>query len=108
MGSDQTRRLSIKDIAKKHPLEQAYNRFFRVKNSNIENKMARANRHYISGHVWHLTHRCHKRFGNSRDMIPNFKFKYHLPANPMITEQANEPDRACLSGVFEGAWLIKV
>ncbi|MFO7559037.1 MAG: transposase [Desulfobacterales bacterium] len=23
--------------------------------------MARANRHYIPGHVWHLTHRCHKR-----------------------------------------------
>lgn len=23
--------------------------------------MARANRHYIPGHIWHLTHRCHKR-----------------------------------------------
>ena len=23
--------------------------------------MARANRHFIPGHVWHLTHRCHKR-----------------------------------------------
>ena len=23
--------------------------------------MARANRHYIPGYVWHLTHRCHKR-----------------------------------------------
>lgn len=23
--------------------------------------MARAKRHYISGHVWHITHRCHKR-----------------------------------------------
>ena len=23
--------------------------------------MARAKRHYIPGHVWHLTHRCHKR-----------------------------------------------
>ncbi len=23
--------------------------------------MARANRHYVAGHVWHLTHRCHKR-----------------------------------------------
>ena len=22
--------------------------------------MARANRHFIPGHVWHLTHRCHK------------------------------------------------
>ena len=33
--------------------------------------MARANRHFISGHVWHLTHRCHKRefllkFGKDR------------------------------------------
>jgi len=23
--------------------------------------MARANRHYLPGHVWHITHRCHKR-----------------------------------------------
>lgn len=23
--------------------------------------MPRANRHYIPGHVWHITHRCHKR-----------------------------------------------
>jgi REP element-mobilizing transposase RayT len=23
--------------------------------------MARANRHYIPGCVWHITHRCHKR-----------------------------------------------
>jgi putative transposase len=22
--------------------------------------MPRANRHYLSGHVWHITHRCHK------------------------------------------------
>ncbi len=32
--------------------------------------MARAKRHYITGHVWHITHRCHKReflFKFSRD-----------------------------------------
>lgn len=23
--------------------------------------MARAKRHYLPGHVWHLTHRCHKK-----------------------------------------------
>ncbi len=23
--------------------------------------MARANRHYVPGHIWHVTHRCHKR-----------------------------------------------
>jgi len=23
--------------------------------------MARAKRHFIQGHVWHITHRCHKR-----------------------------------------------
>ena len=23
--------------------------------------MARAKRHYITGHIWHITHRCHKR-----------------------------------------------
>ena len=33
--------------------------------------MARANRHYIRGYVWHITHRCHKKefllkFGRDR------------------------------------------
>jgi putative transposase len=23
--------------------------------------MARANRHFLPGHIWHITHRCHKR-----------------------------------------------
>ena len=23
--------------------------------------MARAKRHYLPGHIWHITHRCHKR-----------------------------------------------
>lgn len=23
--------------------------------------MPRANRHFLPGHVWHLTHRCHER-----------------------------------------------
>jgi len=23
--------------------------------------MPRASRHYIPGHVWHITHRCHKK-----------------------------------------------
>ncbi len=23
--------------------------------------LARAHRHYIPGHIWHITHRCHKR-----------------------------------------------
>ena len=23
--------------------------------------MSRANRHFLPGHVWHITHRCHKR-----------------------------------------------
>jgi len=27
----------------------------------IRIKMARANRHFVSGYAWHLTHRCHKR-----------------------------------------------
>ncbi|VAW65047.1 Transposase and inactivated derivatives [hydrothermal vent metagenome] len=23
--------------------------------------MPRANRHFLQGHVWHITHRCHKK-----------------------------------------------
>lgn len=45
-------------------LKRGYNRFFEAKKGVIEKgagQMARANRHYIAGHVWHLTHRCHKK-----------------------------------------------
>ncbi|MCD6584670.1 MAG: transposase [Desulfobacteraceae bacterium] len=49
--------------------------------------MARANRHYIPGYVWHLTHRCHKReflFKFAKDRLRwmqwlyEAKKKYHL------------------------------
>jgi len=42
--------------------------------------MARANRHYIPGVVWHLTHRCHKRefllkFMKDRDCWMSWLYK---------------------------------
>jgi putative transposase len=47
---------------------------FRAKNTLLREEhgqMARAKRHYLPGHVWHLTHRCHKKefllkFGRDR------------------------------------------
>ena len=44
-------------------LSGANNALFRGKKSLFRqaHKMARAKRHYIPGHVWYLTHRCHKR-----------------------------------------------
>ena len=57
--------------------------------------MARANRHYIPGYVWHLTHRCHKRefllkFVKDRDCwlgwLYNAKKNYGLTIlNYMVT-----------------------
>lgn len=38
-----------------------YNVLFEVKNGDIAISMARAKRHYILGHIWHITHRGHKR-----------------------------------------------
>jgi len=38
--------------------------FFGVKNKLLREQhgqMARAKRHYLTGHVWHITHRCHKK-----------------------------------------------
>ena len=49
--------------------------------------MARANRHFIPGHIWHLTHRCHKRefllkFSKDRNRWMELLFKagqrYHV------------------------------
>ena len=42
--------------------------------------MARANRHYISGYVWHITHRCHKKefllnFGRDKKLWLNWLFE---------------------------------
>ena len=28
---------------------------------NMDHQMARANRHFLSGYVWHITHLCHKK-----------------------------------------------
>ena len=57
--------------------------------------MARAKRHYIPGHVWHITHRCHKRefllkFAKDRkawlDWLLKAKRRYHLVVlNYMVT-----------------------
>lgn len=42
--------------------------------------MPRANRHYLPGHVWHLTHRCHKsefllKFGRDRTRWVSWLFE---------------------------------
>ena len=42
--------------------------------------MPRANRHYLPNHVWHLTHRCHKRefllkFGRDRSRWLSWLFE---------------------------------
>ena len=42
--------------------------------------MARANRHFIPGYIWHLTHRCHKRefllkFARDRNRWVEFLFE---------------------------------
>jgi len=37
---------------------------FGVKNTRLREQygqIASAKRHYLPGHVWHLTHRCHKK-----------------------------------------------
>jgi hypothetical protein len=37
---------------------------FRAKNALLRKEywqMARAKRHFLPGHVWHITHRCHKK-----------------------------------------------
>lgn len=31
--------------------------------------MPRANRYFLPGHIWHITHRCHK-----QDFLPNFAY----------------------------------
>jgi putative transposase len=57
--------------------------------------MARAKRHYIPGHIWHITHRCHKRefllkFAKDRQSWRYWLFtakkRYHLVIlNYMVT-----------------------
>ena len=42
--------------------------------------MPRANRHFLPGHVWHITHRCHKKdfllkFARDRDCWRHWLFE---------------------------------
>jgi putative transposase len=49
--------------------------------------MARANRHYIPGHVWHLTHRCHKReflFKFAKDRLRWMQWLYEARKNHQL------------------------
>ena len=56
MGSDRTRRLSIKEIAKKTPLKRVYNRFLGVKKSIIEipNRIGYSNKPNEDGQTAYL------------------------------------------------------
>lgn len=41
--------------------------------------MAKANRHYLPAHVWHLTHRCHRRellLQFAKDRLPWIQWLY--------------------------------
>ena len=40
--------------------------------------MARANRHFISGYIWHITHRCHKKEFLLKLVRDKQKWKYWL------------------------------
>ena len=42
--------------------------------------MPRANRHFLPGHVWHITHRCHQRafllkFARERDCVGRLEMR---------------------------------
>jgi REP element-mobilizing transposase RayT len=50
--------------------------------------MGRANRHYIPGQIWHLTHRCHKKeylFKFSKDRHQWMKNLYVVKKNFGLT-----------------------
>jgi hypothetical protein len=62
--------------------------------------MARAKRHYLAGHTWHITHRCHKgefllKFAKDRRRYLQWLWedRYHAPAV--------ETDRHLLQGFVE-------
>ncbi len=45
--------------------------------------MARAKGHYLPGHVWHITHRCHKKefllkFSRDRKRLIEWLFEIHF------------------------------
>ena len=74
--------------------------------------MARANRHYIPGYGWHITHRCHKRessvglSGQRRDVIESGE-GYQLresPASYKVLFEAENEDFVPENTVF---WDVK-
>jgi hypothetical protein len=62
-GSDQSNMLKIYCIVKNYFKNRVNNPLFEAKIEHIGKRQwpDRANRHFVPGQVWHLTHRCHKR-----------------------------------------------
>ncbi len=54
--------------------------------------MARANRHFLSGYVWHITQRCHKR---------EFLLKFARDRRPEWTESIAVGGEAFVRGIKE-------
>lgn len=79
--------------------------------------MARANRHFMPGYIWHITHRCHKReflfkFSRDRDRWLQLLFKarkrYHLSIlNYIVTSNHNHliVARLTVSGLNSAALI---
>ena len=55
--------------------------------------MARANRHYIPGYVWHITHQCHKREFLLTGECPAGGVKGHyrktIPCREVLSQQGD-------------------
>ena len=73
--------------------------------------MARAKRHYIAGHIWHITHRCHKRefllkFSKDRRRIDLKMMRAGVVAHPLEWIfsgycEIQEPRRKCALIAYE-------
>ena len=68
--------------------------------------MARANRHYIPGYVWHITHRCHKREFLLTGECPAGGVKGHyrkiIPCREVLSQQGQGTSN--LSGTDDGGY----
>ncbi len=68
--------------------------------------MARANRHYIPGYVWHITHRCHKREFLLTGECPAGGVKGHyrktIPCREVLSQQGQGASN--LSGTDDGGY----
>ena len=71
LGSDPSNCLIYQgEVAQKGVVKELRTRFFDLEKSFLRKTMLRANRYFLPGYIWHITHRCPGKFVPIVPVVP--------------------------------------